>query len=141
MLKVKGTTSAYFSKTLKVFSRQLNSKNNVPVLSFKTIFRLLNCLLLACEQALLFGRVKRAAQERASEWRGVKERRDRCKLSFLSPAFRFRVSSRVPLRYTFHGELARRLFPAGYHNRWKGWTFTFSPVSSGRHLVMTPAQN
>ena len=71
---------------------------------------------LACEQALLFGRVKRTARERASERRSREghnflrrrkfERRD---LEFFlfksssrqseshSPALRFRVSSRVPL--------------------------------------------
>ena len=54
--------------------------------------------MVACEQALLFGRAKRAARERTSE----------------VPSPRFPVSSRVPLaRLLFtispNGELARRL--------------------------------
>ena len=50
--------------------------------------------LLAFEQALLFGRAKRAARERA---RARGKESDHCKLSFLYPVPRFGVSSRVPL--------------------------------------------
>ena len=73
---------------------------------------------VVCEQALLFGRAKQAARERASERQSREE----------APALRFRVSSRVPLaRLLFtispNGELARRIGT----RKW--------PISSGDEIL------
>ena len=66
-------------------------------LYFYLIFQL---LLLACEQALLFGRVKRVSRERASERRSRDGQRR---------APRSRVLARL-ISLAQIGELARRLF-------------------------------
>ena len=52
-------------------------------------------VLLACEQALLFGQAKPAAQERASKQRC----REGPRKAFLSSAPRFHVSPHVPLTH------------------------------------------
>ena len=71
-----------------------------------------NEFVIACKQALLFGRAKQAARERASE------------RQTLFPTPRFCVSSRVPLvRPLFtispNGEFSRRLSLSGYFSREK----------------------
>ena len=83
-----------------------SSVHDIPQMeSFLAGFSLPCLVYIVCEQALLFGRTKRAAREHASEQR-------------IPHAPRFRVSSRVPLAclsrvyfllYPPNGELARRL--------------------------------
>ena len=94
-----------------------------------------NEFVIACEQALLFGRAKQAARERASEQQT------------LFPAPRFRVSSRVPLArplFTIspNGEFTRRLSLSGYFSREKSnlrRSHSSEILSHKIHTTMPPA--
>ena len=100
-------------------------------------FLTISCLL-ASKLSYQFGRVKRAVQESASE---DKERRKEeiVASSPFSPQPSAFVSPLACLcAYTFHGELARRLFPAGYFTTdGKDGSSLFHRF----HLVKTPGND